>query len=52
MFAFDLWEGGRGALPQIQEALQSEDTKIRIRQEIAEAIREELPDQSNYIASA
>lgn len=50
MLAFDLWEGGKGALPQIQDSLQSEDTKTRIRQEIAGAIREALPDQSNYIA--
>ncbi len=50
MIAYDLWEGGQGALPQIQEGLQSEEVKERIRGEIADAIKDDLPDQATLIA--
>lgn len=50
MIAYDLWEGTQGALPQIQEALQSEEVKAKIRDEIATAIKDDLPDQAALIA--
>ena len=50
LIAYDLWEGNAGALPQIQEALQSEEVKGKIREEIALAIKEDLPDQAALIA--
>jgi hypothetical protein len=50
LIAYDLWEGNQGALPQIQEALQSEEVKSKIREEIATAIKDDLPDQAALIA--
>jgi hypothetical protein len=50
LIAYDLWEGNQGALPQIQEALQSEEVKAKIREEIAAAIKDDLPDQAALIA--
>ncbi|MFO7631151.1 MAG: hypothetical protein R6W76_01360, partial [Caldilinea sp.] len=50
MIVYDLWEGGQGALPQIQEGLQSAEVKLRIRQEIADAVRDDLPEQASLIA--
>jgi hypothetical protein len=50
LIVYDLWEGGQGALPQIQEALQSEEVKQKIRQEIADAVRDDLPEQASMIA--
>lgn len=50
MIVYDLWEGGQGALPQIQEGLQSEEVKLKIRQEIADAVRDDLPEQASLIA--
>ena len=50
LIAYDLWEGNKGALPQIQEALQSEEVKSKIREEIATAIKDDLPDQAALIA--
>ena len=50
LIAYDLWEGNQGALPQIQEALQSEEVKSKIREEIATAIKDDLPDQASLIA--
>lgn len=50
LIAYDLWEGNQGALPQIQEALQSEEVKSKIREEIAAAIKDDLPDQAALIA--
>jgi hypothetical protein len=50
LIVYDLWEGGYGALPQIQESLQSEEVKARIRDEIATAVRDDLPDQAALIA--
>lgn len=50
MIIYDLWEGGQGALPQIEEALQSEEVKSKIRGEIATAIKDDLPEQAALIA--
>jgi hypothetical protein len=50
LIAYDLWEGSQGALPQIQEALQSQEVKGKIREEIALAIKDDLPDQAALIA--
>lgn len=50
LIAYDLWEGAQGAFPQIQESLQSEEVKVKIREEIATAIRDDLPDQAALIA--
>lgn len=50
LIVYDLWEGGYGALPQIQESLQSEEVKAKIRDEIATAVRDDLPDQAALIA--
>lgn len=50
LIAYDLWEGNEGALPQIRDALQSEEVKTKIREEIAAAIKDDLPDQAALIA--
>jgi hypothetical protein len=50
LIVWDLWEGGRGALPQIEEALTSEEVKERIRSEIADAIKHSLPDETALVA--
>ena len=50
MIVYDLWEGGNGALPQIEEALTSEEVKAKIREEIVTAIKDDLPDQAAWIA--
>ncbi len=46
LIVWDLVEGGKGALPQIQEALTSEDAKVRIRTEVADAVRAGLPEEA------
>jgi len=50
MIVYDLWEGGQGALPQIQEGLQSPEVKQKIRAEIADAVKDDLPEQASLIA--
>ncbi|MBE2236388.1 MAG: hypothetical protein IAE81_01280 [Caldilineaceae bacterium] len=50
MIVYDLWEGGQGALPQIQEGLQSQEVKLKIQEEIADAVRDDLPQQASIIA--
>lgn len=50
LIAWDLWEGGNGALPQIQESLQSEEVKERIRTEITDSIYAGLPDEISAAA--
>ena len=50
MIVYDLWEGGQGALPQIQEGLQSQEVKLKIQQEIADAVKDDLPQQASIIA--
>lgn len=50
LIVWDLWEGGKGALPQIQEALTSEEVKAKIRGEIADSIENALPNESAVVA--
>ena len=50
MIVYDLWEGGQGALPQIQEGLQSQEVKRKIQEEIATAVKDDLPEQASIIA--
>ncbi len=50
LIVWDLWEGGKGALPQIEEALTSEDVKTRIRSEIGDSIQNSLPDETAVVA--
>lgn len=50
LIVWDLWEGGQGALPQIQESLTSEDVKVKIRSEIATVIKDGLPQESAIAA--
>ncbi len=50
LIAWDLWEGGNGALPQIQEALESEEVKAKIRQEVADAIKDGLPEEVSIVS--
>lgn len=50
LIVWDLWEGGKGALPQIEEALTSEEVKERIRSEIADSIKHSLPDETALVA--
>jgi hypothetical protein len=50
LIVWDLWEGGQGALPQIEEALTSEEVKERIRSEIADSIKHSLPDETALVA--
>ncbi|MBU6350316.1 MAG: hypothetical protein KGS73_09210 [Chloroflexi bacterium] len=50
LIVYDLWEGGQGALPQIQEGLQSDEVKEKLRQEVVVAVRDDLPDQAALIA--
>lgn len=50
MLAYDLWESGNGALPQIRDALKSDEAKSQIRSEVTEAVRESLPDQVDVVA--
>lgn len=55
LIVWDLIEGGRGSLPQIQEALQAEDVKVNIRQEVAytvdEELRQELPTVARTVSN-
>jgi len=50
LIVWDLWEGGKGALPQIQESLQSEEVKTKIRAEITESVRDGLPQEVSIVA--
>ena len=50
LIAWDLIEGGKGALPQIQEALQAETVKEGIREEIVDAIEKGLPQEVEVVA--
>lgn len=50
LIVWDLYEGGKGALPQIQQGLSSEEVKQRIRSEIADAARTSLPEEVNIAA--
>lgn len=50
LIVWDLWEGGNGALPQIQDALQSEEVKAKIRQEVSDAVKGGLPEEVSIVA--
>jgi len=50
LIVWDLYEGGKGALPQIEEALTSEDVKARIRADVTDAVRTGLPDEAALAA--
>lgn len=50
LIVWDLWEGGQGALPQIQTALTSEEVKAKIRSEITDSIKRGLPDETAVAA--
>ncbi len=50
LIAWDLWEGGNGALPQIQDALEGEEVKAKIRQEVADAIKDGLPEEVSIVS--
>ena len=50
LIVWDLIEGGRGALPQIQTALQEENVKATIRQEVTATVEDELRKEMPEIA--
>jgi len=50
LIVWDLWDGGNGALPQIQDALQSEEVKAKIRQEVADSIKDGLPEEVSIVS--
>jgi hypothetical protein len=50
LIVWDLWEGGKGALPEIQQSLQSEEVKAKIRDEISTAIADGLPQEAAIAA--
>jgi hypothetical protein len=50
LIAYDLYEGGKGALPQIEESLTSEEVKARLRGEVAAAVREGIPEEASIAA--
>lgn len=50
LIVWDLYEGGKGALPQIEEALTGEDVKQRIRNDVADAVRSGLPEEGALAA--
>lgn len=50
LIVWDLWEGGKGALPQIQDALQSEEVKAKIRQEVADSVKDGLPEEVSIVS--
>ncbi len=51
LIAWDLWEGGKGALPQIRDALQAEEVKQEVQAEIVAAVREGLSAESSTMAA-
>ena len=51
LIAWDLIEGGKGALPQIEEALQGPDFELAVQQEVALAVEEGLTEQVHEIAT-
>jgi hypothetical protein len=52
LIVWDLIEGGRGALPQIQDALQEESVKAGIRSEVTYVIEDELRKELPAVARA
>ncbi|MCB0131480.1 MAG: hypothetical protein KDD78_11545 [Caldilineaceae bacterium] len=51
LIAWDLIEGGKGALPQIEEALQGPEFELAVQQEVALAVEEGLTEQVHEIAT-
>jgi len=52
LIAWDIWDGSKGALPQIEESLTSEDVKAAVRAEISDSISESLDEEMDDIAGA
>jgi len=52
LIVWDLIEGGKGALPQIEEALKSSDVKQEIRAEVVDTIDTELDSELPQVARA
>lgn len=50
LIVWDLWEGGNGALPQIGDALKSQEVKAKVRQEVAESVKNGLPEEVSIVA--
>ena len=50
LVVWDLVEGSQGALPQIREALQSPETHLAIRAEVAAAVRDGLATEVDGLA--
>lgn len=50
LIVWDLWEGGNGALPQISDALKSEEVKAKVRQEVSESVKNGLPEEVSIVA--
>ncbi|MCX6046066.1 MAG: hypothetical protein NT075_13230 [Chloroflexi bacterium] len=50
LIAWDLWQGGKGALPQIQEALEGEEVKAKIRNEITASVKDGLPQEVSIVS--
>jgi hypothetical protein len=50
LIVYDLVEGGRGALPQIEQALTSAEVKDRIRADVVDAVRVGIPEESSIAA--
>jgi len=51
LIVWDLVEGGKGSLPQIEEALQSEEVKEALRTEIVAAVEAGLDGEVNTMAA-
>ncbi|MEM7531408.1 MAG: hypothetical protein AAF639_04475 [Chloroflexota bacterium] len=50
LIVWDLFEGGQGALPQIEAALKDEEVKAGIQNEITDAVEQGMPDEVAVIA--
>ncbi len=50
LIAWDLWQGGKGALPQIQEALEGQEVKEKIRSEITASVKDGLPQEVSIVS--
>ena len=50
LIAWDIWDGSKGALPQIEQSLQSEEVKAAIRAEISDSVSESLDAEMAAIA--
>lgn len=52
LIAWDIWDGSKGALPQIEQSLTGEDVKAAVRAEISDSISESLNEEMEDIAGA